>query len=246
MLTVLDLFSGIGGFSLGLERTGGFKTVAFCEIDPFCRKVLTKHWPEVLIHEDVTTLRGEDVGTVDVICGGFPCQDVSVAGSRAGITGARSGLWVEFARLICEIRPKYVLVENVPGLLSSGLQQVLGDLASLGFDAEWQCISAAAIGAPHERDRVWIIAYASGERMGIFAGSPASQNLQRHVAEIARGRFARTPWAAAVSFAGNPTKLVQDAECWSDVDGVSKELDSFGNSVVPQVVEVIGHAILSD
>src|SRR5690348_7144513 len=119
-LRVLDLFSGIGGFSLGLERTGGFETVAFCEIDPFCRRVLAKHWPNVPCFEDVTTLRGESVGPVDAICGGFPCQDISYAGNGAGLAGARSGLWFEYARLIRELGPKLVLVENVAALLSRG------------------------------------------------------------------------------------------------------------------------------
>ncbi len=129
MLRVLDLFSGIGGFSLGLERTGGFKTVAFCEIESFPRKVLAKHWPEVPIYEDVRQLTVERLATdgisVDVICGGFPCQDISVAGKGAGLAGERSGLWSEFARLIGEIRPRYAIVENVAALLSRGLGDVL-------------------------------------------------------------------------------------------------------------------------
>ena len=158
-LRVLDLFSGIGGFSLGLERTGGFETVAFCEIDPFCRRVLAKHWPHVRQFEDVTKLKGEDVGPVDVICGGFPCQDISHAGKGAGIEGQRSGLWSEYARLVGELRPSYVIVENVSALLGRGIDRVLGDLAEIGFDAEWHCIPASAVGAPHIRDRVWIIAY---------------------------------------------------------------------------------------
>lgn len=164
MLTVLDIFSGIGGFSLGLERTGGFKTVAFCEIDPFCRQVLRKHWSDVPIHEDVTKLRGEDVGPVDVIAGGFPCQDISTAGRGEGIEGSRSGLWKEYARLVGEIRPRYVIVENVAALLGRGLDRVLGDLSEIGFDAEWHCIPASAVGAPHRRDRVWIVAYPRGEQ----------------------------------------------------------------------------------
>ncbi len=164
MLRVLDLFSGIGGFSLGLERTGGFKTVAFCEIDPFCRHVLAKHWPGVPIHEDVRKLRGEEVGAIDVICGGFPCQDISLAGAGAGLTGERSGLWSEYRRLIGEIRPAYVLVENVSALRARGLGTVLGDLASLRYDAEWDSLFASDVGAPHRRDRVWIVAYPNGGR----------------------------------------------------------------------------------
>lgn len=162
-LKVLDLFSGIGGFSLGLERTGGFETVAFCEIEPYPRAVLKKHWPEVPCYDDVRTLTADtlrrDGIAVDVICGGFPCQDVSLAGKRAGLEGARSGLWREYARLIGELRPSFVIVENVPGLLNLGMGTVLGDLSSLGYDATWDCIPASAVGAPHRRDRVWIIAH---------------------------------------------------------------------------------------
>jgi len=164
-MRVLDLFSGIGGFSIGLERTGGFNTVAFCEIESFPRAVLAKHWPEVPCYDDVRTLTAErlraDGIAVDVICGGFPCQDISVAGRGAGLGGERSGLWSEYARLIEEIRPRWVIIENVPALRGRGLDQVLGCLASIGYDAEWHLVSASAIGAPHQRDRVWIVAHAA-------------------------------------------------------------------------------------
>jgi DNA (cytosine-5)-methyltransferase 1 len=169
-LRVLDLFSGIGGFSLGLERTGGFETVAFCEIEDYPRRVLAKHWPGVPIYDDVRTLTADTLArdgiAVDVICGGFPCQDLSAAGNLAGIDGERSGLWSEIARLVGELRPRFIVVENVANLLSGPSERpgqwfgrVLGDLAALGYDAEWNCIPAAAVGAPHRRDRVWLIAY---------------------------------------------------------------------------------------
>ena len=162
-MKILDLFAGIGGFSLGLEKTGKFETVAFCEIEPYCQKVLSKHWPGVRIYDDVRELTGEklraDGITVDVITGGFPCQDISVAGRGAGIEGERSGLWSEIARLIGELRPRYAIMENVSALLGRGMDTVLGDLSQIGYDAEWHCIPASHLGAPHQRDRIWIIAY---------------------------------------------------------------------------------------
>jgi len=189
-LRVLDLFSGIGGFSIGLERAG-MTTVAFCEIDKKAQLVLKKHWPDVPVFEDVSTLTkgllDERGITVDVICGGFPCQDISYAGAGAGIEGERSGLWSEYARLIGELRPRYVIVENVSALLSRGLDRVLGDLASFGYDAEWHCIPASAVGAPHRRDRIWIVAYPSSceretgtEKQGILRPLPRDGSVNDH------------------------------------------------------------------
>ena len=172
-LKVLDLFSGIGGFSLGLERTGGFETVAFCEIEKFPRKVLNKHWPNVPIYEDVRNVTAEKLRTdgifPDVITGGFPCQDISVAGNQKGIgEGTRSGLWSECARLLGDIRPRYAIFENVTALLSGDngrwFEQVLWDISKVGYDAEWHCIPASELGAHHQRDRVWIVAYPNSLR----------------------------------------------------------------------------------
>jgi DNA (cytosine-5)-methyltransferase 1 len=164
---VLDLFSGIGGFSIGLEAAG-FETVAFCEVSPVCRHLLAHHWPKVPCYDDIRTLTAERLAAdgigVDVICGGFPCQDLSYAGKGAGLAGERSGLWRDYARLVRELRPKFVIVENVSALLGRGLGDVLGDLAALGYDAWWDCIPASAVGAPHRRDRLWIIAYARSEQ----------------------------------------------------------------------------------
>src|SRR5204863_2059032 len=131
------------------------RTVAFCEIEPYARAVLAKHWPDVPCYDDVRTLTAArlraDGIRVDVICGGFPCQDISDAGERAGLAGEESKLWFEYARIIGELRPSYIIVENVAALLGREMDVVLRDLAEIGFDAEWHCIQASAIGAPHER-----------------------------------------------------------------------------------------------
>jgi DNA (cytosine-5)-methyltransferase 1 len=180
---VLSLFAGIGGFDLGLERAGGFKTVAFCEIDPFCRRVLAKHWPGVPCYDDVRTLTAHRLAgdgiSVDCIVGGFPCQDISYAGPGTGLAGDRSGLWFEFARIIGEIRPRFVVVENVTALLVRGVDAVLGTLAALGYDAEWHSIPASAIGAPHYRDRFWLVAHAMHDGHGVNHGTGENRGAAR-------------------------------------------------------------------
>lgn len=154
-LKVLDLFSGIGGFSLGLERTGGFETVAFCEIDPFCQKVLKKHWPDVPIYEDVRALDYD--GSIDVITGGYPCQPFSVAGKREGEKDDRH-LWPAMFGLIKKYRPDWVIGENVAGHISMGLDSVLADLEGEGYSTRTFIIPAVAVDAKHRRDRVWVVA----------------------------------------------------------------------------------------
>lgn len=240
-LRVLDLFSGIGGFSLGLERTGGFETVAFCEIESFPRRVLAKHWPKVPIYDDVQTLtvgrlRADGIAA-DVICGGFPCQDISTAGKGAGLAGERSGLWREYARLVGEIRPRYVIVENVAALLGRGLGTVLGDLAALRYDAEWHCIPASYVGAWHRRDRVWVVAYPNDDsrRKGLAEGPLFRQsNLSVESPRVAAG------WPGRSDL---PTPRLCRAG-----DGVpdrTHRLRALGNAVVPQIPEIIGRAILA-
>ena len=158
-LKVLDVFSGIGGFSLGLERAGGFETKAFCEVDTYCQKVLNKHWPNVQVFPDIRSLTHKNIDfKPDLICGGFPCQDISYAGKGQGLKGPRSRLWSEFRRLIEETKPTWVIAENVAALRTRGLGDVLRDLDALGYVGEWHCIPASAAGAPHRRDRIWIIA----------------------------------------------------------------------------------------
>lgn len=229
-LRVLDLFSGIGGFSLGLERTGGFETVAFCEIEKRGQAVLRKHWPAIPCHDDVTTFEFQR-GQADVICGGFPCQDLSNQGLRAGLSGARSGLWAEIVRAVRVVRPLYVIVENVAALLGRGMGTVLGDLATLGHDAEWHCIPAGYVGAPHERDRLWVTSYPAQEP-GLHEPDigEAAQRL-RHDCDTWRAN----PWDEA-----NPRVCRVE-------DGLPDRVDrteQLGNAVVPQIPEIIGHAIL--
>ena len=238
-LKVIDLFSGIGGFSLGLERTGGFETVAFCEIEDYPRRVLAKHWPDVPIYEDVRNVTGArltaDGIAVDVITGGFPCQDISQAGKQSGIgEGTRSGLWSEIARLVGELRPKYVIVENVSALLSgpsdrrgAWFGRVLGDLAEVGYDAEWHSIPASSIGAEHHRDRVWIIAYPNTAQLE--GGCISSRIYSQHA------NFGNSRWGK------DKPGVVRT------LNGVSSQMDrlaGLGNAVVPQIPEIIGRAIL--
>lgn len=291
-MQVLDLFSGIGGFSLGLERAG-MKTAAFCEINPFCRQVLAKNWPEVPCYEDVTALTGElvrrDVGGIDVIAFGFPCQDVSVAGTGKGLEGDRSGLWREGWRLISELRPRYAITENVAALTGRGLDRVLGDLASIGYDAEWHCIPASAVGAPHIRDRIWIVAYPASVRCQgdqLVTGRDETAESTRRLRQSARGgadvaypnsNAVRTeqgwgkpertgkaipphngaPGSLAHSHsiaAFGPAIARQERRSWGSgagirrvAHGVPRRMDrikALGNSVVPQIPEIIGRAIM--
>lgn len=161
-----SLFSGIGGLELGLEWAGVGHTVWQVEQNAYCRAVLATHWPDAQRFEDVREVGAHKLPPVDVLCGGFPCQDVSNAGRRAGVVeGTRSGLWYEYARLIRELRPRYVVVENVAALLTLGLDAVLGELAASGYDAEWSCVQAADVGAPHLRDRVFVVAYPNGDAL---------------------------------------------------------------------------------
>lgn len=269
-MKVLDLFSGIGGFSLGLERAG-MTTAQFVEIDPFCQAVLKQHWPKVPVHGDIKSFRG-DPGQFDVICGGFPCQDISTAGKGAGLAGERSGLWSEFARLIGEVRPRYVIVENVAALLGRGLGTVLGDLASLGYDAEWHCIPASHVGAPHRRDRVWVVAYTSGnndERASTTVGKPPRHPFRESVGDgggfVSDAERQRQQRQGMPVISGNKTQARErqaanafdgDIESvWSvepDVgrvaNGVPARVDrlrSLGNAVVPQIPEMIGRYIMA-
>ena len=229
IVKVLDLFSGIGGFSLGLERAG-METVGFCEINPYARKVLVRHWPEVPCHDDIRTYQFRE-GQADVVCGGFPCQDISNAGKRAGLGGEHSGLWSELLRAICVVRPFRAVVENVAALLRRGMGRVLGDLAEIGYDAEWHCIPASYVGAPHNRDRAWIVANPEwGERRQ----EPYGRALGR------MGRQQQSfPWDRGWQEALRQFRGVDDGLSYR-VDRV----DTLRNAIVPQIAEIIGRAIM--
>lgn len=220
-MTVGSLFAGIGGFDLGLERAG--MTVKWqVEIDQRKRQVLAERWPLVERFEDVTTLEGCDLAAVDVVTAGFPCQDNASCGRRAGLAGAKSGLWFAVPPIIRRVRPKFVLLENPPGVLKRGIPTVLADLASLGFDAEWDVLPAAIVGSPQLRARVWILAYASGLRKSaddtVFAGRSKPDRCSWWTTEPALDRVAN----------GFPRWMV----------------GALGDSAVPQITEWIGRRIL--
>lgn len=250
---VLDLFSGIGGFSLGLERTGGFETVAFCEIEEFPRKILAKHWPEVPIYHDVKELTkarlvADGITGIEVITGGFPCQDLSVAGHQRGIgEETRSGLWSDCQRLLGELRPKIAIFENVSNLLAGPSEQpggwfstVLSDLAKIGFDAVWCDIPASRVGAEHARRRVWIVTYPNEVRWDVLA-QVLNKNSTENAAQTGENK---TPLANSSS-----EWLLNhgDLRDLREINGLSEGVDRIGacgNAVHTQIPEMIGYAIL--
>jgi DNA (cytosine-5)-methyltransferase 1 len=192
-MRVLDLFSGIGGIALGLERAG-MTTIAFCEADPFCREWLAQQWPEVPQHDDVRSLDAAAFrGRVDIVAGGFPCQDVSVAGKGAGLDGERSGLWREMLRVVRDVRPRWVLAENVPALRTRGADRVLGDLESAGYACWPLVVGARHVGAPHRRDRVWIVAH----KQRVADGDSGLRDVPEQA--IRAGRFAAISGSAQLA-----------------------------------------------
>jgi DNA (cytosine-5)-methyltransferase 1 len=231
-LTVLDLFSGIGGFSLGLERAG-MQTAAFCEIDPFCRRVLNRHWPSTPIYDDIRKLSARrlhhhGINNIDLICGGYPCQPFSIAGKQLGEADPRH-LWPEMYRLIREFRPRWIIAENVAGHVERGLDTVLDDLDAAGYTAWPFVIPACAVGAPHRRDRLWIVAHTAG----VGRPRPVGSN----------GRFALAELPATPVWRELPAPFT----CRDD-DGIPFRMErthALGNAVVPQIPELIGRAIIA-
>lgn len=233
-MRVLDLFSGIGGFSYGLQIAGGFETVQFVEIDRYCQRVIAKNFPGVPIHDDIRTFRGER-GSADLICGGFPCQNVSSAGKREGIEGGASSLWREMLRTIREVRPQFVIVENVAGLMHRGLDSVLGGLAEIGYDAEWHCIPASYVGSPQSRDRIWIVAYPGARRLE--AGDERVAALSPLARWFDHDRLGEAQ-ARAKACASRTWRVDDGLPGWVD------RIAGLGNAVYPPLVAEIGRAIM--
>lgn len=231
-LTVGSLFTGIGGIDLGLEKTGKFEVIWQSEVDPFCNDLLEKRWPGVERYGDIAGIP-ESARKPNVLCGGFPCQPVSTANPKRRGKADERWLWPDFFECIRRMGPDYVIVENVRGLLQGGLDGILGDLANIGYDAEWDCISASALGAPHVRDRVFLVAY---------PGSVGRQwrcifhEVARQVEAMRCGEGDRRPWSSE----SRPIGVAY---------GIPKRVDrlrSLGNSVVPVIPEMIGNAIWKD
>lgn len=233
----IDLFAGIGGISLGLERAG-HACVGQVEIDDYCTRVLERHWPDVPRWRDIREVTGAELPAADLWTAGFPCQDISDAGKAVGISGTRSGLWREFVRALRVVRPSHTLLENVAGLLHRGMGTVLGDLAESRHDACWDCLPACAFGARHIRDRVFI---ASTARALDFADCFAPrgddrrpESVRRWLQDIGIRRcLGWGPWAA---------QSPMDRTAY----GVPRSVDRkclLGNAVVPQVAEYIGRLL---
>lgn len=256
MITIGSLFSGIGGFELGLERAiPNSKTVWQVEQNKYCRRVLRRHWPDAKLYNDVVGVGKDNLDSVDVICGGFPCQGFSNAGKREGLNDGRSGLWWEMHRIISELQPRVAVLENVPGLLVRGIEEVLGSLAEIGYDAEWCVIpagGAGGFGAPHQRKRLFIVAYSSEVRRGQtrHRGSCSKNNVSRRTEEIQSRRlpqsFNTNKTFHRTGFGYWGTTKAPSPVCRVD-DGIPNRLDklrALGNAIVPQCSEWIGRRIV--
>lgn len=258
-MNFISLFSGIGGLDLGLERAG-MNCIVQVEIDDFCQKILYKHWSNVQKFKDIRDVKKENFlqKSIDLVCGGFPCQDVSLAGKRKGLAGKRSTLWTEFYRIICEVRPRWVVIENVSGLYTANdgqfFTKILWSLSQGGYDVEWNTFYASDFGAPHSRERIFIIANSKrntdvgdvGDRR-IFVGWENRKKIRREdwlELIVDTGKMAPSKWKSKRFEVDCESTLIR-----SD-DGFSGRLDknrlkSLGNAVVPQIAEFVGHCIIN-
>ncbi len=238
-LRFLDLFSGIGGFSLGLERTGSFEPAAHCEIAPEPSRILRKNWPHVRNLQDVHSVDAEQIaslGAIDAVTFGFPCQDISLAGPGTGLAGHRSSLFWEAIRTIRLVRPAVGIMENVAALLGRGMGVVLGALAEEGYDAEWDCIQAIDAGRPHKRDRLYLVAHAAG--VGRGPGRPGG------LADGLEGLPVEPCWQ------GNPIDFFEERFAQPALLGVDDglprglhRLGPCGNAIIPKIAELIGRSL---
>lgn len=262
MTYFLDLFSGIGGFALGTYWAGlRFDEHYFSEVNDYAIKVYQQRFPDAIGLGDIRKIRGQDLPKGDwITCGGFPCQDISVAGKGAGLAGERSGLWFEYARLIGEVRPRYAIMENVGALSFRGLETVLGSLAEIGYDAEWCNICASDVGAPHKRERLWIVGYPHSmrmERQGAKFQTARTGRTGKDVADTSSKRLERRKetilkeerWHSCTGYdrekAGSGWRNSQwatEPNVGRVANGVPSRVDRLkclGNSIVPQIAELI-------
>ena len=267
MVTFGSLFAGIGGFDLGFERAG-MACRWQVEIDEYASGVLRKHWPAVHRERDIRECGGHNLERVDIICGGFPCQDISYAGRGAGLEGERSGLFFEAVRVVRELRPRAVVLENVAALLTRGLDKVLGTLAEIGYDAEWHCIPAAAVGAPHIRDRVFLLgwntdsgddnSFKARNQKNAIASRIGSRSHERKSPVLANAKVPglqkRANTTGCATQRGRPAGGLERCDWWATepavgrvAHGVPRRVDrlrGLGNAVVPQVAEYVGRMVM--
>lgn len=248
-IKVLDLFSGISGFSVGLDRAG-METVAFCEIDPACQSVIKHHWPDVPIFNDIKDLTYEKiintVGNVDCLAGGYPCTGHSVAGKKKGFENESSSLWREYHRLAGEIKPRYCIIENSPNLRSTGLAELLKAFHEIGYNAEFSIISGYSIGAPHQRERLYIVFW----RADISYPYPFRYwQADPEKAETSQGwwskrRFKRNPVFKQLSKIGPRVLQLADGVSQKLLKREEYKIAMLGNAVIPQIPELIGRALV--
>ena len=252
-MKMLDLFSGIGGFALAAESVWeDLEIVGFCEIEEFAVKVLKKNFPNIPIYNDVSTLDTKIITSqIDLLTGGFPCQDISQAGKGVGIEGQRSGLWSEMFRIISDLRPRFVIAENVSAITFRGLDRVLSDLAQIGYNVEWQCISASSVGAWHKRERIWIIAYP--ECKNISNSNGIRQERKEENRELGWERSGKPSSRDGIQFRKGSEieprlgRMADGLSYWMvEPEGISRvekeikdrknRIKGCGNAIVPQVV----------
>jgi len=245
VIKFVELFAGIGGFSLGFERTG-MECVGHVEIDKYAQKVLKKHWPDVPLYPDVTKIKGDEFGKIDLLCGGFPCQDVSIAGNKEGINAPRTGLYYEIIRVATVCRPRWIVLENVANLLTSAewMGVVFGELAKIGYNVEWEVIRAYSFGFPHTRPRIFIVAYTDKitNRLVQRQGDNREQGNRQKRSVLGRNiakRNIKRDWFKIVRRIcgvnnGVPPKVDQN----------KLRLECLGNALIPQIAEFIGNKII--